>query len=708
MNRTAALLLLVGLFASACRGAPADPGEIRYRLQVYGDEVVYTTNLARSEELQVAVLNAASGSPVAGVQVAWRVTAGNATLSQPASASASTGVATTHLEGAPEGTYRVQATVERMDGRAPVLEVRVVPRPVLSDAQPAAVSAGGEVTLSGTGFVPDPAVTAVYFDNVRGRVLSASATTLRVEVPQCLPARTAQVRVGLGAVSSEARTVAVSATGGTLLQLQPGGVRTFTDPGQLACLRIPGDTPSAAWVMVVHSGIGTPAPPHRFELRGLAPSAPLATIAEPGSPSAPPLAEAWEAALRRRERLLGPAVLPPDGERTLGAMSAALPVVGSRRDFNVLTRDQSFQKVTAEARNVTDRAVMYVDVEALTELVDEDLAFFGRLFDDPIHPTMVQVFGEASDLDGNQRIIILFTPQVNALTPRGSSSFITGFFYGCDLVSRSRCSGTNQGEVFYALVPDPGARWSDARSRMAVRAAVPPVLAHEFQHMIHFARRGFSSDALWLSEGLAHTAEDVVADVLQARGETALASAFRSGNADRARHFLSNTAGTALLDDEVPGTIGQRGGAWLFMKYVRLHHGGNDLLRRLTGSTRSSVANVVQETGTSWQDLTTRFGVALWASDSPDMAGPLEPRYTFPGFSVRGAVSPIPGTFPLRPTAMPWRENGVAGNLTAAGHAYFSLIAPSTGSIPPLNFVLAGRRGAQPEPGVSLSVIRVR
>ena len=37
------------------------------------------------------------------------------------------------------------------------------------------------------------------------------------------------------------------------------------------------------------------------------------------------------------------------------------------------------------------------------------------------------------------------------MTDRGASGFIAGFFYGCDLVGRSLCTGTNSAEIRITL-----------------------------------------------------------------------------------------------------------------------------------------------------------------------------------------------------------------------------------------------------------------
>jgi hypothetical protein len=352
---------------------------------------------------------------------------------------------------------------------------------------------------------------------------------------------------------------------------------------------------------------------------------------------------------------------------------------------------------------------VYVDVEAETSFSDADLEYFGRLFDDPIRPALTAVFGEPTDIDNNQRVIILFTPVVNRLTPRGRSTFVTGFFYGCDLVSRTRCSGTNQAEIIYSMVPDPQARWGDARSAALVRKVVPPVIAHELQHMLHFARRNSTTDALWLYEALAHTAEEIVADVLQARGETALAQLFRSGNHERAQLFLREPTATSLISEEPPGTVEMRGAAWLFLKYLRGHFGGDDLLRRLTVSQRSGIGNVTHEVGRPWATLMHDFGVALWAESFPELQRSMDPRYSFPDVSLRTLLAVGAGGYPLRVSSPGWGDFALGGALGTGGHAYFA-VSTSALEPPPLNVVLSGVRGAPPDAAsaAAVSIIRVR
>jgi hypothetical protein len=700
------LLAVAATTLGGCRETPAGPAETRVSLEVLGDPIIYAAvGATLVEDLQVFAADATSRAPARGISVEWRLIDGSASLTATSSQTDSDGVARTGLRPVSGGTFRVSASSPRMTGAAPQLEVRVVPPPVIQSIQPLVIAAGGEVVITGTNFSSDPQQNAVYFQGIRGRVDAATPTQLRVTVPTCLPEREVDIAAGLGAVVSNSVRAATSGGTGAVLTLTPGQVRTFTDPADFACVRLPGGPAGAGYLLVVHNAAQALTPPSRFELRALSPRPPLAAEIVTQRPAPATWADDFERRLRERERQF-----PEAGEDAAFSAASAqvqVPAVGDRREFNVLARDGSFAKATAIVRAVTARAIIYVDVDADASLSNQDISYYGAIFDDPIYSTNVEVFGAPSDIDGNGRIIILFTPRVNELTPRNESSFVAGFFYGCDLVARSRCSGTNQAEIFYSVVPDPPpSRWGDSRSQAAVRAAVPPVLAHEFQHMIHFARRGFSSDVLWLSEGLAHTAEEIVGDVLHARGDIVGAVPFRNGNLDRAKRYLAAPTSTSLIGDESPGTLELRGAAWLFLKHLRGRYGGNDLLRRLTSTTRSSVANVTQETGQDWGTLVTDFGIALWLDGAPQLTAPIDARYQFTGFDLRTFL----GSFPLTPPSLEWGDFTATANPASAAQAYYRLTTPSDGSGQQLNFVLAGQRGApfSAGSGMRLSVVRVR
>jgi hypothetical protein len=166
-------------------------------------------------------------------------------------------------------------------------------------------------------------------------------------------------------------------------------------------------------------------------------------------------------------------------------------VVGTLDTFQVCgdtdCSDNGFVRVIATARFVGPRGAIYLDNTVPGGgLSQADIDSLGALFDGPspnIYEIDTTAFGSPSDLDGNSVVIVLLTDAVNDLSGTCSDgSIILGYFFGLDLVSDPH---SNNGEIFYGLVPDPNAA-TCAASKNFVFDNLPPVLIHELQHMISF------------------------------------------------------------------------------------------------------------------------------------------------------------------------------------------------------------------------------
>ena len=687
-------LLLLATLAPACGKDSTGPAARSVQVAVLAGDVQFALPGAPlAEPLQVIVTDAVSERPVKDVEVTWRVVQGNATLLAATSKTDGHGVATTTLRlGEQVGSYSVEASATGQVGQSPRFQAFAVQAPSLAAVAPASAAAGDTVVLTGQNFHPQPDLNTVLFGGIRGQVVSASPTQVRAVVPSCVPSRTVSVQLWIGAVSSETRSLAATGVAGTPLALQPGDVRAFADPGDLACVRLPGGVTGARYVLIPQNVAPSYAAAMPFVLAAYTGVAPVATPL----PAAARLttADRFEYQLRRREA--GWVEAAAELRRATSPLRASLadPQPGDRRTFNVLKPDNTSESITAEVKAVSARAILYQDLAAPAGgFAPADFTRLGQVFDDPIYGTNTSVFGNPSDIDGNGRIIILFTPRVNALTPRGDNAAIAGYFYGCDLVPRTRCSVTNSGEIFYSLVPDPQAAFGDARTTTTVLRTVLPVIAHEFQHMISFASRDETLDALWLSEGLAHTAEDLVGAVFQQRGDATTARDFSRSNYIRAGRFLDELSSTSMIAEDDPGTLELRGGAWLLLRYLRAHYGGNQLLARLTQTRLSSTANVAQQTGQSWSRLLGDFAVALYAEGASELGGvALAPRYTFGDLSVRQSMLLEGVGYPLEVTSL-LVDQALSGQLPSSASRIFVLNTPASTTYPPINLVLGGTRG---------------
>lgn len=700
-------LLAAGLILPiACGGdssGPATPDVVL--AAAAGDRQFGEPGAPLADSFAVLVTDAESGRPRDAVTVRWRISAGSgATLTAATSVTDGDGIARTLLRlGADTDSVTVEADADRRRGDVARFHARAVPAPVLTSIAPLPIPAGGTVTIEGGNFSSRADDHTVLFGGHRGVVRSADPTSLTVDVPSCLPERDVTVEVRLGAVASNVLETPVAGALPAPLALQPGELRTFDDDASLSCLTFQGSDQVHLIVLLNRDpGPGAAMP---WQLTGLAAQPLVANEHEP--PRHRDRSLEWEMNLRALERALPPGQ-PPSALRPQAARQERLPEVGDRSEFNVLNRQNRTDRITAEVRAVSNHAIVYVDLDAPPGgLSQAELDGFAAMFDDPIHPTNVATFGQPSDIDGNGRIIILLTPRVNALTPPGEGSFIAGYFYGCDLVERNRCEQTNRAEIFYSMVPDPEGEFGFPRSRQTVLATVPGVLAHEFQHMIAFGRGG-RLDLLWLSEGLAHMAEELVGREFAARGDTIIASDFRRPNYQRARSWLVAPWLTSLTGEDAPGTLELRGAAWLLILYLTEQYGGDALLRQLTGAAELGAQNIAARTGRSWSDVLTEFAIALWAHDAPELSGAdLDPRLTFGDFPLRFTLAPTIGSYPLRPNGIVPVDFTAIGSLPPA--TFRHLLLESHLSAEPFTLGFTDRWGGPFRWGSpALTVLRVR
>ena len=675
----AAVLLLA---ASACSKAPTEPVLSPVEILVAsGDGQFGALGQALPVPLQALVRTASSGTPRKDVGVLWQVVEGEATFTgSPATLTDESGSAFASLRlGSVPGEVVVRATVTEQESVTVDFTLFAVDRPTLDALSADEATAGATISLSGTSFSPTAEHNVVLFSGIRGRVTSAGPSQLDVVVPTCLPTRSVQVTVQLGAVKSESRTLAV--LGGTeTTVLEAGDFLDVADDAGFSCPRMPG-LDGVGYLVLAQSASTIGAAQHAFDLTGLAGGAStlarrgaLARSTQAGS-GAPPFQVSFEDALRHRE-----AGLVREGigreRRTPQPAASAVPNVGDHRTFHVLNVDSEFDEVDAVAQYVGSHGVLYVDETAPAGgLSQVDLAAFGRRFDDVIYPTITGAFGSESDLDANDRVVILFTPTVNRLTPKGSDGFVGGFYYGVDLLPER--AGSNAGEVFYALVPDPSGLHSDPRPKARVLEVTPAVLAHEFQHMVHFNQRvlaleAASNEALWLSEGLAQMAEELAARVYeeaQSEGDTEL---FREGNTSRARQYLFNPADVSLIVASGRGSLAERGAGWLFVLYLAAQK-GEGILAQLTATTSTGTDNVVARMGLAWEEVLADWWAALYL-DRESVGS----RLTYPGLDLRDLL----GTdYVLEPEVLAATDFARSGSLWSSSAQYYIVVPTLQGSV---------------------------
>lgn len=351
----------------------------------------------------------------------------------------------------------------------------------------------------------------------------------------------------------------------------------------------------------------------------------------------PDSATLFHAGLRRRESALA----LESGRRISlpGITRRVPPVVGDQRTFRVCgnVSCNAFVNVTATAKFVGPRGAIFLDnTVPANGLTQTDIDSLGSLFDGAspnIYEIDTTAFGHESDLDGNGVVIMLLTDQVNALSGRCSGgAIILGYFFGLDLVNDPN---SNNGEVFYGLVPNPAALTCNV-TRAQVLQFLPPVLAHEFQHMISFNQhvllhqQGTPSEVTWLNEGLSHFAEELAGRGLANNRCPGFATCLRQftdlGDLPNAYSYLSDPERFFLVyPGNSFGTLEERGASWLFVRWLADHFAadtlrGTDLTRSLEMTDLIGAANVTSVTGVAFSQLVSFWQMANYTEQFPAFA----------------------------------------------------------------------------------------
>src|SRR5688572_6561037 len=377
----------------------------------------------------------------------------------------------------------------------------------------------------------------------------------------------------------------------------------------------------------------------------------------------------------------------PRGSRSRGLGLSDDPAVGSTRAFNVvntisaidLTDRENFDEVTARLRYKGDHTLLYVETRAEgPDIPDGLIEEIGDRFDDQTYDVDRAAFGEETDIDGNGRIVVLMTTTVNALNTQASveaGGVLSGFFFGIDLLFHPTLNPfSNDAEIFYSLVPDPGKQFGAAEiGGDEVAGFLDGVLAHEFQHMINAGQRlenGAPFEVVWLDEGLAHYAETLNGVTFE--GSTDLQNSLRSALWLQKPYEHSVVSGGDNLE--------QRGAAWLLVAYL-VDHYGESILRDLVRGPFTGIPNVENAADTSFQFLFYRFTAALLL-DGQGIAS--DPFFDIPNLDVRqrsqsakkywAETSHLPGPYlGDRVSSMPESLSSTGVTISGGSPAYFDV-----------------------------------
>jgi hypothetical protein len=441
--------------------------------------------------------------------------------------------------------------------------------------------------------------------------------------------------------------------------------------------------------------------------------------------------------LREREaRDLTPLVTGTPAERAprFSVSPAPPPTVGDTLLLNVNAQSSCTSPINRRARvtAVSQRAVVVEDVQnPAGGLTMEEYRSIARDFDELVYPTVTRAFGEPSDIDGNGRVLILFTRAVNELTPPNSESHVNGFFYSRDLFPRTNsgglrgCAGSNVAEIVYLLAPDPtGEVNGHRRTRQSVFERSPGVIAHELQHLINASRRlrvvgGQNwSEEFWLNEGMSHIAEELTfyaatplahrqnINISVIRGTAGVLSRFNQYQASNFARFILYLQRPESASPISGDGLATRGASWSFLRYVADRRGGveEDLWRKLTDSNLTGYENLSSAIGSNPLAWMHDWAVSLFV----DGLVPVQPAFrqlSWDSRSVVPAFTSAGGAYPLRTTELRPGPAGVAHLQLTAGGAGMVRFTAAPGARP---VIRTSSGTSAPPPELRLTLVRTR
>jgi hypothetical protein len=440
--------------------------------------------------------------------------------------------------------------------------------------------------------------------------------------------------------------------------------------------------------------------------------------------------------LRRSERELGrrlhagarPDLVPaPRTQATRG-----VPSIGDTIILNTNAEDGCTNPhwVSAKVRDVSTHAIIAVDPNNPGPgFTDAQLHEIAAAFDTLVWKVDTNAFGDPSDIDGNQHVIIFYTRSVNELTPPDTDFYVGGFFYGRDLFPRvgnasfEACPTSNQGEMFYMLAPDPnGDINGNRRSVGFVDSATISTTGHEFEHLINASHRLFVTrspdlEETWLDEGLAHIAEEllfyessglhprqnITVDMIRGSQRTVDAfNLFSSGNFGRYESYLDAPSKESLLG--VDTELETRGAIWAFLRYAADNRtdDATAFFHDLVNSTTTGLGNLQQVLATDPVDLMQSWTVSVYTDDFVDTG---DEAYTQPSWDFRSLLTFFNnGHFPLKVESL--SPNSASTFTLKGGGAAFALAF----SLPDQPATIQTLSSTSPPSGDSLrvSVVRVK
>lgn len=433
--------------------------------------------------------------------------------------------------------------------------------------------------------------------------------------------------------------------------------------------------------------------------------------------------------------------------RALGVTLSAGPgAVGTVSEVRILNRDDPGGNLCSNVNHLAIGArTVYVGTHSIV-LEDTLSAFRGQMdttyvrlaqeFDATMFSILQEYFGNPlamdAELDNNGRIVMVFSPKINAFGD------IAGFVVNCDFFPRAQAAVSNEGEYFYALVPDSldgGIRIWDK----SIRAT----LIHEVKHVTSNAERFVNEaatalEARWLEEATAVHAEEIWARTHFGNPWKGNATYAQTLFCERRFGIVSNPqclgkplvmyGNYSLLYDYLEqnerytplGPVDDDdfvfyGAAWNLVRWAVDNYATTEqaFFRGLTQSALVGVANLEARTGRPWPEMLSDWSLAVATDDRAGFA-PAREQHRIQTWNTRDIFAGMNGElpanfarpFPLVPRAISFGTfTETVAALRSGSFALFELSGSGSAQI----LELRGTTEAQvAPPGLVMQIVRVQ
>lgn len=241
-------------------------------------------------------------------------------------------------------------------------------------------------------------------------------------------------------------------------------------------------------------------------------------------------------------------------------VNAAPPAyqVGDKQQFWISNSDtQEHKQIIAKLEYATEHVAMWV--EEGVRFRQSDLAASAQRFEEQTYPTNREFFGSewTPGIDNDVRLHILHA--------RDLGENVAGYYSSADEYSRMVNEYSNEREMFYVS--------ADSGSAKPNSAFYDGTLAHEFQHMIHWAND--RNETSWVNEGMSEL--------------TSYLNGFDPGGHDYSYMMRPDTQLTTWADPSIDSTSEHYGASYLFTAYF-LDRFGEELTKAVVASPKNGIA----------------------------------------------------------------------------------------------------------------------